>query len=284
VAVLTAQRISSLMVELLTRTLVLPRTVAMIPGTEFTGSNGDTITVRVRQPRVSKIQANPGDPITFDAPDEVAVDVTVEHIYDGVRVTDEMLTLELEDLGAQILQPMAQSVAIGAENQLAGVINDIPADILNVDSTTVEDDVLAARTTLGRNEVPLGGRWLACSPEFAEVLLSLDTLTPVDASGSPSALRDAMIGRYRGFGVVESAGLEDGTALAYHSSAIAWGNRAPAIPRGAGDAAVSNEQGIAIRTVFDFDPTILSDVIAISTFAGPARSTRTTRAPTAAGP
>jgi hypothetical protein len=100
--------------------------------------------------------------------------------------------------------------------------------------------------------------------------LTLNLESFVSAAGSSSALRDAMIGRYRGFNVVESAGLEEGSALAYHRSGFCWANRAPALPQGAASAAVSSAQGIALRTVFDFDPGTLSDVSVLSTFAGAA--------------
>lgn len=267
-ATLTAQRISALAIELLARQVVLPGTVARVPGTEFTGDNGDTITVRVRQPRDAKTQATPGATITFDPLDEVPVELTVAHLYDAVKVSDEQLTLDIADFAAQVLEPMTSAVAIGAENQVAAAMNDLAATVTGVDETNVEAHILAARTTLGRAEVPMGNRWLACSPEFAELVLGLDNLSDASAAGDPSALRDAVIGRYRGFNVVESAALDEGTALAYHSSAFVWGNRAPAIPNGANDAAVGNAQGIALRTIADFDASVLSDVVAISTFAG----------------
>lgn len=46
--ILTASSISSIALELLTRSLVLPRTVVRPPGAEFSGPNGATISVRVR--------------------------------------------------------------------------------------------------------------------------------------------------------------------------------------------------------------------------------------------
>ena len=269
-ALLTASSISTLAVELLARSVVLPGTVAAIPGTEFAGDNGDTITVRVRQPRTAKTQATPGATITYTPLDETAVSVTVEHLYDATRVTDEQLTLEIADFGAQVLQPMTAAVAAGAEDQVAAVMNGLPVDDATVTASTVEDAVLAAREALGSANVPTGDRYLAVSPAFATVLLRLDNLSDVSAAGSPGALREATIGRYRGFNVVESNALTAGTAVAYHRSGIVWGNRAPAIPDGAASAAASVSQGIALRTVRDFDPSVLSDVVAISTFAGAA--------------
>lgn len=271
-SVLTASSISSLALELLTRSLVLPRTVARPPGSEFSGPNGATITVRVRQAREAKIQSSPGAPISYEGIDEKAVHVTLSHLYDATRLTDEDLTLNLESFGAQVLAPQVDSVARAAEDELAAVMNNLDTDmpVDPSDAEAVETAILEAREQLTRAGCPAGGRWLAVSPEFATPILSLDKFSRVDASGSPSALRDAVIGRVYGLTCVESAALDPGTALAYHESGFAFANRAPAIPSGAADAAIANRDGIALRALRDFDPGILSDVSVISTFAGAA--------------
>jgi hypothetical protein len=273
-AVLTAQRISALAIELLARLVVLPGTVARVPGTDFTGDNGDTITVRVRSPRTAKTQAVPGAAITLDPLNETPVSLEVQHLYDAVRVTDEQLSLEIADFGVQVLEPMMRSVAAGAEQQVLTVMNAVAADNATLTAATMEAQVLLARTDLGNNNVPLTNRYLAVSPKAAEFLLDLDTFSDVAASGDSRAVREGVIGRFRGFTVVESPGLTGGANnavfLAYHESAFVWGNRAPAVPQGAVSAAVSNAQGIALRTVHDFDASILSDIVAISTFAGAA--------------
>jgi hypothetical protein len=174
----------------------------------------------------------------------------------------------------QVLEPMMRSVAAGAEQQVLTVMNAVAADNATLTAATMEAQVLLARTDLGNNNVPLTNRYLACSPKAAEFLLDLDTFSDVAASGDSRAVREGVIGRFRGFTVVESPGLTGGANnavfLAYHESAFVWGNRAPAVPQGAVSAAVSNAQGIALRTVHDFDASILSDIVAISTFAGAA--------------
>lgn len=268
-AVLTAQGISAVALELLVRSLVLPRTCATVPGGEFSGPNGATITVRVRQPRTARVQASPGAPINYDAVNETAVDVRLVHLYDATRITDEDLSLGIADFAGQVTAPQVAAVAIGAEDQVSTVMNGLDADLaLNPDGTDVEEMVLAAREMLGEAECPLGNRWLAVSPAVATMLLKLDKFSRVDAAGSPSALRDAVLGRIYGFGVVESAALTPGTALAYHSSGLLFASRAPGVPSGASNAAVLSQDGIGVRQVFDFDVSILSDVSAVSTFAG----------------
>jgi len=270
--VITAQAISSLAFELLSRTLVLPRTVARPPGGEFTGPNGATLTVRVRQTRTAQEQESPGAPIDYVGIDEKSVDVTLGHLYDATRITDEDLSLAIQDFGAQVTAPQVQAIALGAEDKLAATMNDLAIDLaVNVsDATDVEGAVLAAREQLTRDGCPAGGRWLAVSPEFATPLLSLDKFSRVDASGSTSALRDAVLGKVYGLNVVESAALDPGTAIAYHETGFVVANRPPALPQGASNAATENRDGIALRVLFDFDPGVLSDVTVVSTFAGAA--------------
>lgn len=270
-AVLTAKGISALAVELLTRSLVLPMTVSQIPGEEFSGRNGDTITVRVPQPSTARTQTNPGDDITFDDVDEVPVDVTLAHLYHAKLVADEELSLNLEDFGRQVTRVQVAAVATRAENELATAMNNLSADLtVDADGGNVEAIVLESRETLGRNECPADGRFLAVSPEFATFLLGLDNLSHVDKAGASSALRLAVVGTYRGFTVVESNGLDAGTALAYHRSGFAFANRVPVTPRGANASATAQAGGIGMRQIFTFVPTKLSDSSIVSTFGGAA--------------
>jgi hypothetical protein len=267
---LTAERISALVVELLARSIVLPGTVNRVPGTDYTGSGGST-KVRIPQPRSAREQLLPGDPITYAAIDELSIDVVLSHWYDAVLISDEALTLEIVEFGKQVLTPMISAVVEAGEDQLAGAMNALAADAsfaLAESEADTKDVLLAARETLTKNKNPAGGRFLAVSPEIATRLLSVPEFVKVDESGSVSALRDATIGRIYGMTVFESNALTAGTALSYHRMGFAFATLAPAIPRGAGFAAAEMKDGIAIRTVMDFDPGVLSDVLAISTFGG----------------
>lgn len=268
-AFLTAKGLSRTAIALLTRTLVLPMTATRIPGGEFAGSNGDTITLRVPQPSTARTQATPGSAITYDDVDETAVDVALVHLYHATQITDEDLSLSIETFAEQVTLKQVSAVATRAEDQLAGAMNAIAADdSIALDGTDVEAKILDAREALGLADVPSGGRWLAVSPGVATFMLKLDKFTRVDAAGDDSALRDAILGRLYGFMVVESNALDAGTALAYHTSGFAFGNRTPVTPRGAADSAVASEGGVGLRQIFQYDPDILSDASVISTFAG----------------
>lgn len=270
-AFLTAKGISRTAIALLARTLVLPMTATRIPGEEFAGANGDTITVRVPVLTTARTQASAGATITYDTINETPVDVVLSHLYHATKISDQSLSLQLEQFAEQVTLNQVKAVAIRAENQLAGVMNALGFEVhCATGGADIETAILTAREMLGGADVPAGDRWLAVSPRIATFMLKLDKFSRVDAVGSDSALRDAILGRIYGFTVVESNALNVGSACAYHSSAFAFANRTPVVPRGAADSATSTEGGIGLRQIFQYDPDVLSDASVISTFAGSA--------------
>lgn len=272
-AVLTAKRISRASIALLARSLVLPMTVTRVPGEDFKGSNGDTVTVRVPQPGASREQTTPGDTITYDDVTEVPVDVTLKHLYHGKLVTDEEMAYEVEDFARQISAVQIDAVATGAEQTLAAVMNALTPRIEFAGTASAADTkatLLEAREILGEAEVPASNRYLAVSPSIATRLLSVDEFVKVDESGSSTALREAVIGRVYGFTVVESPALDADEAVAYHSSGFVFANLTPVAPRGANDSASVTAQGIGLRQIFQYVPDKLSDASVVSTFAGAA--------------
>jgi hypothetical protein len=272
-AVITAQGIASVAIALLNRSLALPRTVTRVPGGDYDGPNGGTISVRVRQPRSANTQSSPGASLSATAASEIAVDVSIANIYDLHNLTDQEANYELEDFAFQVTRPQVEAVAIGAEDTITTVMNALDADLSFANTATeadTKDTILAARETLGEADVPAGNRWLAVSPSIASRLLSVDLFVRADASGSTSALRQAILGSIYGFTVVESNGLTEDTALAYHNSGFVFANRTPMNPRGATESAAVSEQGVGLRQVFQYNAATASDQSLISTFAGAA--------------
>lgn len=273
-AFVTASGISSLSVSLLTRSLVLPMTVARVPAGEFRGPNGGTITVRVRQPRAARTQTTPGASITYDDFNEVGVDVSLTHLYDAGRLTDEELTLQLQDFAAQVTTPQVESIAVGAEDQLASAMNGVTSDG-SVGTATgdtfadIDKALLTARETLTNNNVPASDRFLAVAPDAMTSILLMDKFVRADATGDDtSAIRTATQGRIYGMTVIETPALTGGTGVAYHRSGFAFATATPAQPRGANDSSVTTRSGVSMRQIFQYQPDILSDASVLSTFAG----------------
>lgn len=274
-ALLTAQGISRVAIALLNRQLVLPRTVTAVPGDEFAGANGDTITVRVPQPAAARTQASAGAALTADDLDEIPVDVTLAHLYHLKNISDQEGSLEIEDFARQITKPQVAAVALGAEDELAAAMNALVADAtIEFAASASEADtiatILAAREFLIDNGAPPSELFAAVSPQIATRVLSIPTLTKINEAGTASALRDAMIGRYLGFTFVESAALDDDTSHFYHRSGFCFANRVPVRPRGATDSASASAEGIGLRQVFQYNAGTASDQSLVSTFAGAA--------------
>jgi hypothetical protein len=262
-------------IELLVRRLTLPRTVTMVPGVEFSGSNGDTITVRVPQPTSARKQASRGAELTADDINEVPVSVTLSHLYHLKNLSDQEVDFDLENFARQITRPQVEAVAIKAEAELASVMNALSASsTIEWDLTPAEADdkatILAAREFLGGNEVPPEDRYLAVAPDIASRLLGHDFFTKVNESGSSDALRNARIGRVFGFEVLESNALSAGTAIAYHKSAFVFATKVPSNPKGAASSAGTVGQGIGLRQVFQYDAGTAQDQSLVSTYGGAA--------------
>lgn len=274
-ALLTAQGIARVSIPILNRSLVLPRTFTQVPSSGFAPPNGETVTVRLRAPRTARTQATPGDDITYDGLVEIPVTVSLDHKYNGVRLSDEEISLELEDFAMQVTQPQAFSVAEGAEDTAYAAINGAAADAtiefaLAEDPDDTDDVVKAVRQRLSENRVPTGNRFLAVAPDIYTRLLGVDKFVRADAAGDgrSSALRDAIVGSIYGFTVIEAVGLDAGTAFAYHRSGAVFSTKRPSDMWGTVDTATIQEQGIAIRSVLGGDINKLSSVSVLSTFAG----------------
>lgn len=272
-ALLTSQGISRVAIALLNRQLVLPRTVTMVPGGEFAGSNGDTITIRVPQPGSARTQSSAGDALTADDVTEIPVDVSLSHLYHLKNISDQELSLELEDFSRQIGRIQVDAVATGAEDELATAMNGLSADYSFANSASdsdTEDQILQAREDLSSNNAPNGDRYFAVSPDIATRVLNVDKFVQVDQSGSDQALRNAVIGRLYGFTFIESNALDAGEAVAYHRSGFAMANRTPVRPRGVSESSTASAGGIGLRHIFQYDASTAQDQSLVSTFAGAA--------------
>lgn len=279
-AVLTAKGISGVALELLSRQLVLPRTVTMAPPGDFTGPNGGTITVRVPQPSASRTQGSPGAALTADDVSEIPVDLTLSHVYHLKNVTDQEMSYSIEDFARQVTRPQVEAVAIGAENLLTTVMNGLAVEgdeyTFDTSSPTGGEEaetrrvLLAARKFLSDAHAPVTDRWLACGTSIYNRILRLITPTSIGEGDFGDALRAAMVGRMYGFNVVESSGLDATEAVAYHKSGFVMVVKAPVSPRGATESFAVANQGIALRQVFQYAAATAQDQSLISTLAGAA--------------
>lgn len=275
--------IAATSVGMLERELVLSNLVWTSHGLDFAGAKNDTVTLRIparttaREYTWRADRATEGD-IVLDNLSEDSVAVTLDRdIYNAIPVTDEELSLDITDFGSQILDPQVRAVATYMDAQVANMIETAPYGAEGVGTVTAytgdgEKATLAAITSarklLNRNEVPAGGRVLLVGSDYEENLLSSGALTDVSQSGTDGALREATVGRIRGFDVVTSTAIDPASAYAFVPSAFLLATRAPAIPAGASFGAGASHAGYSMRWIRDYDANKLRDRSVVNTYAG----------------
>ncbi len=270
---LKAETIAATALGLLERELVLSNLVWANAGFDFTGAKNDSVTIRVPAVLDAREQdwraANPAD-IVLDTLTESSIDVKLnKDIYSAVQVTDEELTLDIKDFGAQVLQPQVSAVARAIDT---GVANLIQGATYNSTVTLNPADpwtgVLEARSVLNKQNVPFKDRTLLVGADVETNILKSDRLAKVDQSGDDSALRDATVGRLAGFNVVTSNAIDPASAFAFVPSAFVLATRAPAIPGGVAFGASQSYNGLSMRWIKDYDSAKLRDRSIVNIYAG----------------
>lgn len=269
-----AERIVRTALGLLEREIVLPRLVWRDAGGDFRGAKNDTISIRLpAYASARKRDLRGGTPITMDELTETKVDVTLDSdIYKAVPITDEELSLDIEDFGFQVLGPSVRAVARGVEDEIAALMSGgdyvTVIEIANTGDNPVYDALIDARKALNNANVPMNGRGFAVGSDIEAKLLKSPNLVKVDQAGSDSALREAMIGRIAGFDAVISNSLAPDEAYAFHRTAYVLSTRAPMVPEGATFGASESFAGLAMRVLRDYDFVNVRDRLLADLFVG----------------
>lgn len=274
-----ATRIAAAALGLLEREIVLPGLVWRDAGGDFRGAGGDTISIRVPARTQARTRALRGTRpstsegagiITMDELTETKVDVTLDTaVYSAVPVTDEELTLDLTNFGAQILEPQVRAVAEGVENAVAAEMTGATYAVnLTFDSTDPWKTLIDAYTALNKANIPREGRAVVAGADVENAILKSDHLARVDQSGSDSALRRAELGRLAGFPIYVSNSIPSNLAFAFHRTAYVLGMRAPMKPDGVPYGSSQTAYGLAMRWLRDYDFRNVQDRSLVDTYIG----------------
>lgn len=93
---------------------------------------------------------------------------------------------------------------------------DLGAQTWDISDNTAYGFLIAMRTKLNRNNIPMQGRWVVVPPEAYAALLQDPRFVNASASGTTEALREGFVGRIAGFDVFESNVVPTPTAGVYH--------------------------------------------------------------------
>jgi hypothetical protein len=201
---------------------------------------------------------------------ETKVDVTLDTaVYSAVPVTDEELTLDLVDFGAQILEPQVRAVAEGVENAVAAEMTGATYAVnLTFDSTDPWKTLVDAHVALNKANIPRTDRVVVAGADVEAAILKSDHLARVDQSGSDSALRRAEMGRLANFPVYVTNAIPSNLAFAFHKTAYVLGMRAPVKPDGVPYGASQSAHGLSMRWLRDYDFRNVQDRSLVDTYIG----------------
>lgn len=248
---------------------------------DFTGKQGDTVTVRVPAIFEGKTFDRTAG-IELQDVTEGSIPVVLDTVIDvSFPITAEELTLDIDNFDERILAPAMEAVVQRVDAELAEALIDAAEGVGGGGTATMvavaNDALIAARTILSRNKLPSTERYAVLSPEAIGEALSDPLFVQANRSGSTDALREASVGRVFGIDTYEAQVLGTGAGdrgnadgVAFHRSAVALVSRTLAKPMGvAGDqASTANYKGLGLRVVKDYDIDKKQDVISIDFLCG----------------
>lgn len=248
---------------------------------DFTGKQGDTITIR--KPAVFAAQDfNRATGIVLQNIDEGSIPLKLDHLADvSFPVTSEELTLNIDDFANRLLTPAMEAIV----QKVDAAIGEAAVDAAQgpggggtaVMDAKASDVMIEAREKLTTNKLPTSNRYAVLSPAGTSVALKDPLFVEADTSGSTDALREAHIGRVFGIDTYESqtfgygpgdVGKADGAA--FHQTAITLASRALQAPMGVASSqvAVESYKGLTLRTVFSYDSKFKQDIVSIDFLYG----------------
>lgn len=240
----------------------------------FKGAANDTVSLKIPAYTTARTRTlRSSTALTKDGLTETKVDVTLDtHIYKLIGISDEELTLDIEDFGAQVTGPSASAVVREIDDAVATEMDlSAPEVWVDLDEADPYVGIVDARIALNNHNVPPAGRYLAVGSNVEAAILKSDRLSKFDQSGSSDALREAVIGRIAGFTAVSVPGLNPDVAIAAHTTAFPMAIVPPIVPQGATWGQTMQYRGFSLRVLRDYDPTGDNgpeDRLLVDTFTG----------------
>ena len=255
-----AEQVLAQMLGVLERDTVLAQFVwrDAVPASSWKLAKNDTVTLKLPAYMNARTRTmRSGTAIIVDELDETSVDVTLDtHVYKAIGISDEELTLDINDFGEQVSGPAMSSVVRKIDDSIGTALAAAsPAVTVTLDPTDPYDGLVDARIALNNANVPASQRFLALGSNVEAALLKSDRLSRVDASGSSDAFREAVIGRIAGFTAVSAVGLDPDIAIAAHRTAFPFASVVPLVPAGAAWGETRTWRGFGLRALRDYDPT-----------------------------
>lgn len=288
---LSVQEIADQALATLYETTVLKSLIHTDLTTEFAAKKtGNTIDIRVPAVFTANRFSRATGIVLQDAT-ESSIPVVLDKISDvSVPVTDEDMSMNIDDFSVQLLSPMMEAVAQDIDlelfllrngiTQVAGFGTQANADLTTWDKPEV---LIEAGRQLDLAKVPTLDRYAVVGPTTKAKWLNSNIVKNANTSGSTAALREGSIGKdLFGFQAFRSGNVGQppvapttGQAtteigMAFHNSAFAFGSAPLQLPAGAnvGQVAVATYNGLSLRVAYGWDITKKQSVVSVDMLFG----------------
>lgn len=239
---------------------------------DFTGQQGDTITVR----RPATFTANEFDRATGTVVqdiNETSFTVAMDTLLDvSFALTTEQATLDIDEWAVRVGRPAAEALLAKIETDvltaLLSTTNEIGTDgTPSTDPTILVD----AGKVLNDNKVPQSERYTALTTTVGANFTKDPLFHQADQRGDTEGIRDASIGRKFGFDNMTTTNMPaGGDSVAYHRTATSLVFRTPEPPEGVApnQVEVMEHRGFGLRVVKAYDITKKQDVVSVDCLMG----------------
>jgi len=240
---------------------------------QFAAGRGATVTYRKPAVFVAD-EYDRADGITVQDLTETTGTVTLDTILDvSIELTDEELSLDIEDLSRQYLQPAGIALAQGIDKAVLAVLAGAGiTQTVGTNGTTPTDPTILvdAGKLLRDQNVPLGSNTYAILTTAAGAEFMKDPLFhAADQRGDTEGLREASIGRKFAFDNYISTNLPSGgESVAFHQTAVSLVTRTLAPPRGGASSSVFSYDGFGLRLVEGYDMDKKKNILSLDCLLG----------------
>jgi coat protein Gp5 len=239
---------------------------------DFTGNSGDTITIRKPATFVVN-EFNRTTGIVLQEAREGSTSLTLNKIPDvSFAVTSEDWSMRITDFSEQFLQPAMEAISQYTDRLVLGLRADITQTVEYTPTAAHVSDVLIdAGEVLNRASVPTAMRRAVADTTLTALFQKDPLFVQADQVGDDgTALREASIGRKRGFDNYMTQNITDGVSLAFKREAFALATRTLPLPRGigAGQGSVVTYKGLGLRVIYGYDMSKKQDIVSIDCLMG----------------
>lgn len=269
------EKLAAAAVQLLDREVIVPSLFTKRNMDDFKGARDDTLNMTVpgvlpfhtyawRNDRSAALQ--------FDEYAERKIAVTFGgNAYNGVRLTDEQYEFDFASGWGKLLAAQARAVGRGLENGAVNTLEGADYEVEIAANGDISAAIVEARRVMNRFNVPGGQRYLLVGTDFDAELQNEEkfnlALNVGDANAN-TALKEASIGRWKGFNIVTSNEIQADAAYAFVPSSFVFLNAAPAVPQSVPFGATASFNQVSLRWIRDYDSDYLVDRSVVNTWYG----------------